>query len=279
MNSKILPKLLFETFATDLLRAGLQRTQKQLLFVVRSCSLYNRALKLRKYCTAQRCRGSPSQKMRWLNVVCGLKSTLSKWQMRWPSTSYDSVEVWERVSSFRSICLEALSHLAKQTSKNSIKQANIDACWHASRGLRRVGETKLSLKFLQKYGEAIKNSDKEKEWKYAKAKLKGKLSVTNDAEDLESILSTIRNREDLEKSFVIAPHMADVKNIEGSICEKLCMFTKDKNRVENLAHETISCYSAAESCAEAENNVKLSSKASLNLARFVTSFSFDSKIL
>ena len=58
----------------------------------------------------------------------GLKSTLSKWQMRWPSTSYDSVEVWERVSSFRSICLEALSHLAKQTSKNSIKQANIDAC-------------------------------------------------------------------------------------------------------------------------------------------------------
>ena len=198
----------------------------------------------------------------------GLKSTLSKWQMRWPSTSYDSVEVWERVSSFRSICLEALSHLAKQTSKNSIKQANIDACWHASRGLRRVGETKLSLKFLQKYGEAIKNSDKEKEWKYAKAKLKGKLSVTNDAEDLESILSTIRNREDLEKSFVIAPHMADVKNIEGSICEKLCMFTKDKNRVENLARETISCYSAAESCAEAENNVKLSSKASLNLARF-----------
>ena len=62
--------------------------------------------------------------------------------------------------------------------------------------------------------------------------------------------------------------MADVKNIEGSICEKLCMFTKDKNRVENLARETISCYSAAESCAEAENNVKLSSKASLNLARF-----------
>ena len=46
------------------------------------------------------------------------------------------------------------------------------------------------------------------------------------------------------------------------------MFTKDKHRAENLAHDAITCYSAAESCAEAENNVKLSSKASLNLARF-----------
>ena len=127
--------------------------------------------------------------------------------MRWPSTSYDSVEVWERVSSFRCICLEALSHLATQTSGNLLKQANTDACWHASRGLWRVGETKLSLKFLQKYGDAIKNSEREKEWKYGKATLKGKISVTNDAEDLESILSMIQNREALEKSFVTAPHM------------------------------------------------------------------------
>jgi len=197
-----------------------------------------------------------------------LKSTLLKWEMRWPSTSYDFAEVWERVSSFRSICLGALTHLAKQTSRNLIEQVNTDAYWHASRGLRRVGETKLSLKFLQKYGDAIKNSKKEKEWKYAKAKLKGKLSVTNNVEDLESILSTIQNREALEKSFMIAPHTADVKNIEGSFCEKICMLTKDKDRIEARAHDAISCYTAAESCAEAESNAKLSSKASLNLARF-----------
>ena len=198
----------------------------------------------------------------------GLRNTLSKWQMRWPSTSYDSVEVWERVSSFRCICLEALSQLSTQTSGNLIKQANTDTYWHASRGLRRVGETKLSLKFLQKYGDAIKNSEREKEWKYGKATLKGKILVTRKAEDLESILSMIQNREALEKSFVTAPHISDVKNIEGSVCEKLCMFTKDKHRAETLAHDAITCYSAAESCAEAENNVKLASKASLNLARF-----------
>lgn len=121
----------------------------------------------------------------------GLRNTLSKWQMRWPSTSYDSVEVWERVSSFRCICLEALSQLSTQTSGNLIKQANTDTYWHASRGLRRVGETKLSLKFLQKYGDAIKNSEREKEWKYGKATLKGKILVTRKAEDLESILSMI----------------------------------------------------------------------------------------
>ena len=89
----------------------------------------------------------------------------------------------------------------------------------------------MSLKFLQKYGEAIKNSDKEKEWKYAKAKLKGKLSVTNDAEDLESILSHDPKQRRPRK--IVSDHAAHgrcKKHRELNLRKTLHVYERQKSR-------------------------------------------------
>ena len=86
-----------------------------------------------------------------------LRDMLANWERRWPSESYDSTEVWERVSAIRSIGLQALSNIARQTSSidRLIGQAKTDTFWHASRGLRKVGEANLSLEFFRKYSDMI----------------------------------------------------------------------------------------------------------------------------
>lgn len=205
-----------------------------------------------------------------------LKSTLSKWKQRWPSESYDSAEVWERVASVRSICLQTLSNLANQTSTDLIKEASRDAYWHASRGLRRVGESNLSLKFFKKFSTSI-DSEKKREWSYIKATIKVKMLLAKEKpEDLESILSSTQNRELITESL-IKLHKAEIKNVEGSICEKLWML-KQNDQLNNLANDTINCYITAESCASAESNTKLAAKASLNLARFCDELLKDAQV-
>ncbi|KAK3255806.1 hypothetical protein CYMTET_35032 [Cymbomonas tetramitiformis] len=92
------------------------------------------------------------------SATARLRGLVGQWQQRWPSTTCDPPEVWERVMAFRQVLLRAVDdHYSKDAglggAPRELRGALTEARWRlltrASAGVRKRGELSLAREYLR----------------------------------------------------------------------------------------------------------------------------------